>query len=144
MPAGRRPEAARERDVSSRPREPHSPHRRRHPRGDVLRERDDSGTNVLEMETICKENNPGSGRRCCARPPGPQQSLLTRESLRRTSPDSFTRERRRNGLAAIEGRFRRDTRYVVDWDRALPRPRPIDSCSWYVPMAHGRDAADQP
>lgn len=58
MPAGRRPEAARERDVSSRPREPHSPHRRRHPRGDVLRERDDSGTNVLEMETICKENNP--------------------------------------------------------------------------------------
>jgi hypothetical protein len=36
MPAGRCPEAARERDVSSRPREPHSPHRRKHPRGDVL------------------------------------------------------------------------------------------------------------
>jgi len=57
MPAGRRPEAARERDVSSRPREPHSPHRRRHPRGDVLRERDDSETNVPDIETICKENN---------------------------------------------------------------------------------------
>ena len=62
MPAGRHPEAARERDVSSRPREPHSPHRRRHPRGDVLRERDDSETNVSDTETICKENNPGSGR----------------------------------------------------------------------------------
>ena len=36
MPAGRIPGAARERNVSSRPREPHSPHRRKHPRGDVL------------------------------------------------------------------------------------------------------------
>ena len=36
MPAGRIPGAAREQDVSSHPREPHSPHRRKHPRGDVL------------------------------------------------------------------------------------------------------------
>jgi hypothetical protein len=39
MPAGRIPEAARGRDVSSHPREPHPPPRRRHPRGEVLRER---------------------------------------------------------------------------------------------------------
>ena len=36
MPAGRIPGAARGRNVSSRPREPHSPHRRKHPRSDVL------------------------------------------------------------------------------------------------------------
>jgi hypothetical protein len=39
MPAGRISEAAREQDVSSHPREPHPPPRRKHPRGEVLRER---------------------------------------------------------------------------------------------------------
>jgi hypothetical protein len=54
MPAGRFPEAARERDVSSRPREPHSPRHRKHPCGGVLRERDDSENNVTEVGTIVK------------------------------------------------------------------------------------------
>ena len=53
MPAGRIPEAARGRNVSSRPREPHSPHRRKHPRGDVLLSEMIQKI-VPEKEIICK------------------------------------------------------------------------------------------
>ena len=54
MPAGRIPEAAREQDVSSHPREPHPPPRRRHPRGEVLRERMISKVTLIEYRKKVK------------------------------------------------------------------------------------------
>ena len=96
MPAGRIPGAARERNVSSRPREPHSPHRRKHPRGDVL------------LSEMIRKNCTRKGDYMQARSRvtgdhvgGAIHTFLTRKSRTKNALNSFTRERRQNGAATI-------------------------------------------